>query len=415
MVGKKVGRVSTMPKLVKALKALEVSKLTGKGKHAVGTVAGLLLSISPSNTRSWLLRTTVGTRRVEIGLGSYPEVTLAEAHERARTAKKDILNGINPIEARKAKRSIIDWTFERCAEAYMDSHEGTWKNVKHAQQWRNTLATYAFPKIGHKHVGELTLADVLSVIETDWNTKNETMKRVQNRIELVISWATVRGYRTDSNPAAWKGNLDQALPKPSKVNQRTSHKSLPYEQINSFITKLREIEGFSSLCLEFLILTSSRPNEVRGATWSEIDLDNRLWKIPAERMKAKREHRVPLSSSAMKLLESLPRFEGVDLLFPGRSDKPLSEMSMTALVRRLKVEAVPHGFRSTFTNWCAETTNHPEEVRQMALAHTIGDKTEAAYRRLDLFEKRRVLMEDWSSFIELKPEENVLRFEKRQH
>lgn len=403
-----------MPKQVKALKALEISKLSGKGKHAVGTVSGLLLAISHSNTRSWLLRTTVGTRRVEIGLGSYPEVTLADAHERARAAKKDILNGINPIEVRKAKRSIIDWTFERCAEAYINSHESTWKSAKHAQQWRNTLATYAYPKIGHKHIGALTLSDVLSVIEPEWGTKNETMKRVQNRIELVISWATVRGYRTDSNPATWKGNLDQALPKPSKVNQRTSHKSLPYEEINSFISKLRTIEGFSALCLEFLILTASRPNEVRGATWGEIDIDNRLWKIPSERMKAGKEHRVPLSTSAIKLIESLPKFEGVDLLFPGRGDKPLSEMSMTSLVRRLKVDAVPHGFRSTFTNWCAETTNHPEEVRQMALAHTIGDKTEAAYRRLDLFEKRKVLMEDWASYIERKPTENVLRFEKRQ-
>ena len=403
-----------MPKLVKALKALEVSKLNGKGMHSVGTVAGLTLFISPANTRSWILRTTIGKRRVEMGLGSYPEVTLAEAHERARAAKNDILKGINPIEARKANRSIIDWTFERCAETYIEAHESSWKSSKHAQQWRNTLASYAYPKIGHKHVGALTLGDVLSVIEPDWTTKNETMKRVQNRIELVVSWATVRGYRTESNPATWKGNLDQVLPKPSKVNQRTSHKSLPYEEINSFITKLRGIEGFSALCLEFLILTASRPNEVRGATWSDIDLDNHLWKIPAERMKAGKEHRVPLSSSAMRLLKALPRFEGVDLLFPGRSDKPLSEMSMTSLVRRLKVNAVPHGFRSTFTHWCAETTNHPEEVRQMALAHTIGDKTEAAYRRLDLFEKRRVLMEDWSSFIEHKPEENVLRFAKRQ-
>lgn len=403
-----------MPKLVKALKALEVSKLTGMGMHSVGTVAGLALFISPANTRSWILRTTIGKRRVEMGLGSYPEVTLAEAHERARAAKKDILKGINPIEARKANRSIIDWTFERCAETYIDAHESSWKSLKHAQQWRNTLATYAYPKIGHKHVGAITLGDVLTVIEPDWTTKNETMKRIQNRIELVVSWATVRGYRTSPNPATWKGNLDQVLPKPSKVNQRTSHKSLPYEEINSLISKLRKIEGFSALCLEFLILTASRPNEVRGATWSEIDLDNQLWKIPASRMKAGREHRVPLSSSAMKLIQELPRFEGVDLLFPGRSDKPLSEMSMTSLVRRLKVDAVPHGFRSTFTNWCAETTNHPEEVRQMALAHTIGDKTEAAYRRLDLFEKRRLMMEDWANFIEHKPAENILRFAKRQ-
>lgn len=399
-----------MAKAVKALKALDVSRLTTPGQHPVGTVTGLRLSIKPSGSRSWILRTMVGTKRKDIGLGGYPEITLAAALERARQAKDGIRNGIDPVADRRAKRTAIDWTFKTCALAYIEAFKPSWKNVKHGQQWENTLATYVYPHFGDKHVRDVDTEDVTKAIRPLWSTKNETMVRVRNRIELVLSWAAAQGYRPKGfNPAQWRGHLDQVLPKPSKVNKRTSFEAMPIDAMYAFMRRLADVQGASARCLEFTILTACRSGESRGALWSEIDMDTATWSIPGARMKSGRPHRIPLSSAAVTLLAALPRFKDrqgndVDLVFPGQSgDKPLSDMSLTACMRRLNLTAVPHGFRSTFTDWVAERTSYPSEVREMALAHAIGNDTEAAYRRGDLFDKRRNLMTDWAKFIGTAP------------
>jgi len=388
-----------MPIVARALKALEVSRLTTRGLHMVGTVAGLGLSVSLSGSRSWILRTKIGSRRCDIGLGSYPEISLAKAHERARAAKDDIRNGIDPIAERRAKSATVEWTFERCAKAYIDGHTASWKNVKHAQQWRNTLATYAYPVFGSKHVRDVGKTDVLQAIEPQWTTK-KTMSRVRERIELVLSWATVRGFRSGDNPAVWRGNLDQVLAKPSKVSKVVPHRSLPYQSIQAFMAQLRKADGSGARALEILIYTACRSGELRGALWSEIDVQAGVWHIPAARMKADRDHRIPLSAGAIKLLESLPRFAGTDLVFPSSKNTTLSDMTLSAVMRRMKVPAVPHGFRATFATWAQERTAYPSDVRERALAHTVGSKTTAAYERGDQFDKRVQLMADWAAYID---------------
>ena len=388
-----------MPIVARALKALEVSRLITRGLHMVGTVAGLGLSVSKTGSRSWILRTKIGARRCDIGLGSYPEISLAKAHERARATKDDIRNGTDPIAERRAKSATVEWTFERCAQAYIDGHTASWKNVKHAQQWRNTLATYAYPVFGSKHVRDVGKTEVLQAIEPQWTTK-KTMARVRERIELVLSWATVRGHRSGDNPAVWRGNLDQGLAKPSKVSKVVPHRSLPYPSMQAFMTQLRKADGSGARCLELLIYTACRSGELRGALWSEIDVQAGLWHIPAARMKADRDHRIPLSAGAITLLESLPRFAGTDLVFPSSKNTMLSDMTLSAVMRRMKVPAVPHGFRATFATWAQEQTGYPSDVRERALAHTVGSKTTAAYERGDQFEKRVQLMADWAAYID---------------
>jgi integrase len=399
-----------MAKIAKEMGALEVKRLTKPGLHAVGTVPGLRLNVSESGAKSWILRTTVGTKRSDIGLGSYPAVTLAAAWERARTALDTIRNGVDPVAERRAKKAAVVWTFKACALAYIEAFKPSWKNTKHGQQWENTLETYVYPKFGDKHVKDVDTADVMKAISAEWSTKNETMVRVRNRIELVLSWAAAQGYRPKGfNPAQWRGHLDQVLPKPSKVNKRTSFEAMPIDGMYDFIKKLRAVDGMSAKCLEFTILCACRSGESRGALWSEIDLESGTWSIPATRMKAGRPHRIPLSDRALMLLRGLSRVvnsegEEVALVFPGlHGEKPLSDMSLTACMRRMKLTAVPHGFRSTFTDWVAERTSYPSEVREMALAHAIGNDTEAAYRRGDLFDKRRNLMNEWAAFVRTAP------------
>jgi integrase len=370
--------------------------------HFVGGVTGLALVVKPSGTRSWVLRVVVGGKRSHIGLGGYPDATLAQAHERARQAKDKIHQGIDPLAEKRRRKTEVVWTFDRCAAEYIKLHRPSWKNAKHAEQWVSTLNTYASPTIGEKPVRDVSVGDVLAVIEPHWLTKNETMVRTRNRIELVLGWAASRGYRAKENPAQWKGNLEHTLPKPSKVNQRQHHTALPHKQVNALWERLNTIEGMSAKALQWAILTACRSGEARGATWSEIDLDAGLWTVPAERMKAAREHRVPLSPEALELLQSLPRFvpaDGeLDLIFPGRAGKQLSDMSLTAVLRRLKVEAVPHGMRSSFADWAADTS-YPYEIREMALAHAVGDATVQAYTRTDLLERRRQMMADWGRYI----------------
>ena len=391
-----------MPKIAKVLGALEVKRLSEPKLHMVGTVPGLGLSITKVGARSWILRTTVGARRSDIGLGAYPAVTLAEAWTRARDTLTKIRNGVDPVAERRARQELSPWTFKRCAETYIAGHRDGWKNDKHAQQWENTLDTYVYPIFGDKHVRDVGKPDVLAAIEPNWTTKNETMVRVRNRIEMVLSWAAQRGYRPEGlNPARWRGNLDAALPRPSKVNNRESFKAVPIGEAYAFMQRLKLVEGMSARALEFLLLTASRSGAVRLATWSEIEGD--VWNIPAEHMKASRAHRVPLSPAAVALLDTVPRVDGIDYIFPGRGDKPLSDMSLSQCMRRMKIEGVPHGLRSTFKDWSSEKTNHPNEVSEMALAHAVGSDTEAAYRRGDLFDKRRHLMDDWALFLTTAP------------
>lgn len=394
-----------MGKSAKEMGAMEVKRLTEPGLHRVGTVPGLCLNVSTTGTKSWILRTTIGIKRSDVGLGSYPAVTLAAAWERARATLDEIRNGIDPVAKRKDRQNIVTWTFKACALAYITSHEPSWKNAKHKQQWRNTLETFVYPVFGDKHVKDVDTGDITTAIRPMWSTKNETMVRVRNRIELVLSWAAAQGYRPKGfNPATWRGHLDQVLPKPSKVNKRESFEAVPIDEMHAFMLRLRSVNGMSARCLEFAVLNACRSGEARGAAWSEIDLNAKTWNIPGSRMKSGRSHRVPMSDATIKLLNESPKFKGTDLIFPGRDgNKPLSDMTLTMVMRRMHLTAVPHGFRSTFTDWTAERTAYTSEVREMALAHAIGNDTEAAYRRGDLFEKRRHLMGDWAEFVNTAP------------
>jgi integrase len=401
-----------MPKLAKPMTAMEVKRLTHPGLHAVGTVAGLRLLVKPSGARSWVLRTMIGSRRAELGLGGYPTVSLAQAIDYAREALQAVRAGNDPAAERRAKRVTVEWTFKKTAEAYIAAHRAGWKNAKHASQWENTLETYAYPHFGNKHVRDVNKADVLAAIEPIWAAKNETATRVRNRIELVLNYAVQRELRPEGlNPARWRGNLDAALPKASKVAVVEHHAALPIDAVHDFMVRLRKAEGMGARALEFAILTAARSGEVRGATWSDIDLQAGTWTVPGGRMKSGRPHRVALSQRALELLEALPRLEGTtsDLVFFGKSDKQLSDMTLTATLRRMKVEATAHGFRSTFRDWAAERTSTPAEVAEMALAHAVGDATEAAYRRGDLFDKRRELMELWAKFIDTEPPRGNVR------
>lgn len=387
------------------LTALEVKARTTPGMHFVGGVAGLALQVLPTGGRSWVLRIVVGGKRRDMGLGGFPDVTLAGAREAAREARAKVRQGIDPIEQQRSARSALKatmaaaLTFEQCAGKYIAAHEAGWRNAKHAQQWRNTLEQHAYPAMGSLLVRDVGLTHVLAVLEPIWRTKTETASRLRGRIESVLDWATARGYRDGLNPARWRGHLDKLLPAPAKVTKVDHHTALPVGDIGAFMVRLRAAEGTGARALEFAILTAARSGEVRGATWAEVDRDAKVWIVPGERMKAGKEHRVPLSDAALQVLAAVPRMAGTDLVFPASRGGPLSDMTLTAVLRRLDVPAVPHGFRSTFRDWCAERTNYPRDVAEMALAHTIGDKVEAAYRRGDLFEKRRLMMDEWAAFL----------------
>jgi len=393
-----------MPKRAKELTAVEVRRLVAPGWHAVGTVPGLGLSVTHADSRSWVLRVTVGTKRREIGLGAYPAVTLADAHAKARAIRAEIVEGVDPLEKRREARSLliaaqtVGMTFDACAAAYIKAHRDGWKNAKHAQQWENTLATYAGPVLGSMLVRHVETPHVLAVLEPIWRDKTETATRLRARLELVLDWAAARGEREGLNPARWRGHLDKLLPKPSKVATTGHHAALPWREIGPFMARLRAAEGMGARCLEFAILTAARSGEARGAAWGEIDIKARTWTVPAARMKAGREHRVPLSDAALALLAGLPRIVGNDLVFPAPRGGVLSDMTLGAVLKRMGLDVTAHGFRSTFRDWCAESTSYPQHVAEMALAHTIGDKVEAAYRRGDLFDKRQRLMSEWADW-----------------
>lgn len=382
-----------MPKIAKELSALQVSRLLEAGHHAVGGVTGLYLYVTATGARSWVLRIEVGKKRKHMGLGGFPSVTLAMAREQARMARSEFRAGLDPIAARRkavSKRlaeQLNAVTFESAAKAYIDAHGDTWKNPKHRAQWSATLATYAFPVIGNLQTAHVTQAHVLAVLEPIWKTKNETAARLRGRIEAVLDWATVRGYREGENPARWKGRLDKLLPAPAKIQKTVHRKALPIDAVPQFMRDLRDKEGVTARALEFVVLTAARSGEVRGATWGEIDLDAAVWVVPGDRMKAGREHRVPLCTQAVELLKKMPRFVGNEHVFPSPRGKVLSDMALLAVMRRMEVDAVPHGFRSTFRDWVGERTDYPRELAEQALAHTLENKVEAAYRRGDALEK----------------------------
>ncbi|VTU28399.1 tyrosine-type recombinase/integrase [Variovorax sp. PBL-E5] len=398
-----------MPKKAVELGALQVGRLKDPGRHAVGGVAGLHLFIKVGGARSWMLRVLVGGRRKDIGLGGYPDVTLAGAKEAARRAREQVMQGIDPVEQRKQARALLmaenatAKTFTQCYKAFIEDKGEEWRNPKHRQQWTNTLKTYADPKLGELLVRDITMTHVLEVLRPIWKEKTETATRVRGRIEAVLDWATVRGYRQGDNPARWKGHLEQLLPKPSKVSKVEHHPAVAVDAVSGFISAVRAAPGMGARALEFAIFTAARSGEVRGALWSEFNLKAKLWTVPAERMKGHREHRVPLSKQAIKLLESTPRFEGSDVVFWGVKGQVLSDMTLSAVMRRMGVDAVPHGFRSTFRDWASERTNFPRELAEMALAHTIESKVEAAYRRGDMLAKRLQMMQAWADFCESRP------------
>lgn len=388
------------------LTQLKIDRL--KTPAVYGDGAGLSLKVTKNGSKSWLYRYMLAGKAHWMGLGSYPDVSLAEAREKAAELRKLTRQNIDPLAEKRKQTSIIRASiakfinFDKASEQYIDSHKSGWKNVKHAEQWTNTLKTYASPIIGNVDVALIDTSHIMRILEKDnfWNEKTETAHRVRGRIESILDWATVRKYRTGENPARWKGHLDKLLPARTKVKKVAHHPALPWLQIGAFMVKLREQEGVAAKAVELAILTACRSGEVRGAVWEEFDLDAGIWIIPPERMKAKREHRVPLQEKAIQLLRKQKELFPNGYVFPGMKEgKPLSDMSLTAVLRRMEQNEITiHGFRSSFRDWAAESTAYPNEMVEMALAHTIGNRVEAAYRRGDLFDKRRRMMQDWSNF-----------------
>lgn len=420
-----------MPKIAREMKALEVKRLNTPGSHAVGGVAGLLLQIrKPSKPgaalpRSWILRTMIGKSRRLFGLGPYPRVPLALARENAAKILAGIKSGVDPKSEQKATRSALIQaaarakTFEECATAYLKSHSNTFRNQKAYKQWISTLETYAYPFIGRMAVADIGRPEVLGVFEQEikdpktgavegklWHVRTVTAERLLGRVRSVLDFAIAKEYRSGTNPANWKGNLDKVLPPPRKISKEKHHPALPYDELGNFMAKLRANQSISALALEFLILTAVRSGSVRKATWSEVNFRDKLWIIPAEHTKTNNEHRVPLSPQAIAVLKKAREIAVSNIVFPSPTGKALSDMALSELMRgmrergELSAEAVPHGFRSTFRDWAAEQTSFPEEIRKVASGHSVGNAVDRAYQRTDLLDKRRELMNLWGAFTE---------------
>jgi integrase len=422
-----------MARKVERLTALKVEKAKRPGMYADG--AGLYLQVTSEGAKSWIYRFSLNGKAREMGLGSLSALGLADARAEAATCRRLRQGGIDPIEARKAERAerkveaAKATTFKQAAESYISAHRAGWRNAKHASQWQNTLATYAYPLIGELPIHTIDTDLVLKVLQQEviessgkaavtlWQAKPETAGRLRGRMEAILDAAKARGVREGENPARWRGHLDHMLPPKAKVRRVKHHPALPYAELPAFIEALRAQEGVAARALEFSILTAARTNETIRAVSNEIDGLKKLWTVPGDRMKAGREHRVPLSARALAILEAPDlRTAESPFLFPGgKQGEPLSNMAMTETLRRMneaRAEAglprfvdprqgravTVHGFRSTFRDWAAECTNYPNEVVEMALAHVVGDETEAAYGRGELLEKRRRLMADWESF-----------------
>src|SRR5215469_11589922 len=414
------------------LSAVKVAK--AKGPAVLHDGGGLYLRVAPNRTdrngnekpgaKSWVFRFQLDGKRRDMGLGPYPDISLAEARLRAAEHRNQRRDGIDPLDAKAAQRqaqrvaAAKGRTFGDCAAEFIEKNRAGWRNAKHRQQWDNTLATYVYPVIGDLPVSTIDTGLVVQVLDPIWTEKPETASRVRGRIEAVLDAATVRGFRQGPNPAQWKGNLAHILPARARVRKVAHHAALPFDRMPEFLAVLRERPGMAARALEFAALTAARTGEVLGARWGEIDLTAKVWTVPAGRMKAAREHRVPLSEAALDVIDkvcplALARDGKPDPaapVFPGpRRALPMSNMTMLMLLRRMKrTDLTAHGFRSTFSDWAAERTAYPREVVEMALAHAVENKVEAAYRRGDLFDKRRKLMESWAHFCEAPPAGNVV-------
>jgi integrase len=388
-----------------------IPQLTEKGRYGDGR--GLYLQVVPKNgrlIRSWIFRYQRGSIEKVMGFGPLDDVSLEQARELASQQRNLLRQGIDPVTARDVERAnraaqmVADEakskTFQQVAELYFKQHSPKWKNLKHAAQFLSSLETYAYPVIGKLRVADVNRDLVLKILMRDdfWHDKTETASRVRGRIESVLDFAKVQNWRSGENPATWSGNLEHALPQRSQITKVKHHAALPWAEMPTFMTELRQREGVAARALEVTILTAARTGEVIGARWSEFDLEKKIWTVPAERMKAKKEHRVPLTDDVVNILKALPR--EADFVFIGSvAGSPISNMTMAAVLKRMnRSEITVHGFRSTFRDWCSERTNYQREVVEMALAHVIGDKVEAAYRRGELFAKRTRLMSEWSRY-----------------
>ncbi len=391
-----------MAKKVKRLTDVKVKKLTAPGWYPDG--GGLYLQVSPTSTKSWVYRYSTDGKERRQGLGSYPLISLSDARDATHQCALLRKQGTDPIEhhreikaTNKAKeaKGIL---FEECCEAYIDAHKSSWKNRKHESQWRNTMKTYAYPTLEDIAAKDVDITLVMKVLEPIWYIKTETASRVRQRIEAILDWASARGYREKENPARWRGHLEKLLPKRAKVQKVKHHAAMNYQELPEFYQSLRKINTVTAKALAFTILTATRSGETRNANWAEIDKD--LWSIPEERMKAERLHRVPLCDESRKILEEMESYRRKDgLIFPGlQGGRPISEASLMKLVKAKNSKPTIHGMRSSFRDWCAEQTNYPREVAEAALAHSLKDKTEEAYFRSDLFEKRRKLMDAWADY-----------------
>jgi integrase len=407
---------SEMPRFVNRLNSPAV-RHAAKGMHADG--GGLYLHVNARGAKSWIFRYMKNGRAREMGLGSVHTISLEDARKRATERRRELLDGIDPLQVRETLRhqakldaaKVI--TFEQCAGRYIAANKAAWKNPVHAKQWPSTLQTYVYPVFGSLPVQAVDVGLVMQVLEPIWTAKAETASRVRGRIETVLDYAAARGWREGENPARWRGHLDKLLPKTSKAKRavrqvsgrQEHHAALPYGEIAAFLAELRRQAGMAARALEFAILTAARTGEVIGARWEEFDLAEKLWTIPAARMKAGKEHRVPLSDAALAIVTELAQQRQSEFVFPGGvAGKPLSNMAMLTLLRRMKRDDLTvHGFRSTFRDWAAERTSFPAEVAEMALAHTVADAVERAYRRGDLFQKRRQLADSWAAFCTAKP------------
>ncbi len=383
-----------------------------QGRYADGN--GLYLQVSRSGSKSWLFRFMLDKTPREMGLGSTSTVTLSEARVEALECKKGLREGVDPIKARNERLERIKadnvgvLTFKKCAEEYLKAHSARWKSTRHAEIWKSSLKRFAYPSLGHLPVNTIERSQIMRALDPIWREKTETASRLRGRLENILDWATVQGLRKGENPARWKGHLDKLLPKPSELHKVKHFAALPYPEINSFMDKLREREANSAQALRLIILTATRSGEIRNAVWSEFDIKKALWTIPAERMKADKEHIIPLCAEAISIIQSQPRLSGNDYLFSSpKSGKPLSDVVFKKLMERMKITGITtHGFRSTFRDWAAEKTSFPREVIENALAHQLKDKAEAAYFRSNLLDKRRDLMNKWADFTNMPYSQN---------
>jgi integrase len=379
-----------------------VKNLKVPGRYTDALIKGLHIWVKPNGNKYWIFRYTHKSKQQNISLGSFPTTSISDARIKAQQAREELDKGVDLVATKNASKSpkIAPKTdkvlFKEFAASCVQTKRAEWTNQKHGDQWEYTLKEFAYPVIGNKPIDEITMEDILQILEPIWTTKTETASRLRGRLEWILASATTRKLRTGINPALWRGYLQTILPTPNKIKKVKHHKALPYRSVPNLIADLREMDTMGALALEFLILNASRTGEVIGGLRSEIHDD--IWIIPANRMKAKKEHRVPLCSRSLEILEiTRVMDEGSKYLF-SKNGKKLTNMAMPMMLRRAKIDATVHGFRSSFRDWVSEETNHPSEVAEMALAHVIGNKVEAAYRRKDLLEKRRLLLNDWEEY-----------------